>query len=207
MSTVLTIDFDIIMSPSIQLYNDLIGDRKGVNKIIKQYPLMEYIMAPDFFIYENLTRELVRLFKRLPTDKVFFISEHDSVISLTKDLKEFKLVNIDHHHDIGYDKTTATTKILYPDCGNWVKYLSDKGKITEYVWVNNSNSDKPNDSLLRAYLGAFLEIKEFDFESIQDIDRLIICNSPQWIPPNSQALYMAWVGIAEEFYERNFKIQ
>ena len=35
MNQILTIDFDIIMSPSIQLYNDLIGDQKGVNKIIK----------------------------------------------------------------------------------------------------------------------------------------------------------------------------
>lgn len=206
MSAILTIDFDIIMSPSIQLYNDLVGDNKGVNKIIKQYPLLEYTMTADFFIYEAITRELVKLFKRIPSNDVYFISEHHNLIPLVKDINKFSLFNIDHHHDLGYNKTTPTTKILRPECGNWVKYLGDKEKLNKYIWVCNDNSDMPPSNLHKAYLTEPINIKEFNFDSIQDIRKLIICNSPQWIPANIQALFMAWIGIAEEYYGRDFKI-
>ena len=68
MSVILTIDFDIVMAPSIGLYNDIIGDQKGVDKIIKQYPLMEYTFTADFFIYEAVTRALMNLFKKVPAN-------------------------------------------------------------------------------------------------------------------------------------------
>lgn len=206
MSAILTIDFDIIMSPSIQLYNDLIGDQKSVNKIIKQYPLLEYTMTADFFIYEAITRELVKLFKRLPAEKVYFIKEHQTLLQLVKDIDKFQLFNVDHHHDIGYNKTKAATKIIKPECGNWVKYLGDKGKLNEYIWICNDNSDMPASDLHKIYLTEPINVKEFNFDSVQDIDKLIICNSPQWIPANIQALFMAWLGIAEEFYDKSFNL-
>ena len=39
MSTILTIDFDIVMSPSIELYNDLIYNRvESVDELFEMYP-------------------------------------------------------------------------------------------------------------------------------------------------------------------------
>ena len=206
MYQILTIDFDIIMAPSIQLYNDIIGDQKGIDKIIKNYPLLEYTLSGDFFIYEALTRELMKLFKRVSAEKVHFISEHQTVIKLTEAFDKFDLINIDHHHDLGYNRTMPSTRINRPECGNWVKYLSDKNKINQYIWICNENSDMPVGGLSKAYLYDSVEIKQFNFDAIEQIDKLIICNSPQWIPPNIQALYMAWVGIAEEYYGKDFKI-
>ena len=206
MSVILTIDFDIVMAPSIGLYNDIIGDQKGVDKIIKQYPLMEYTFTADFFIYEAVTRALMNLFKKVPAKDVHFIKEHHSLIKLVEGMKDIDLINIDHHHDIGYDRVMPTTKILRPECGNWVKYLADKGVIKSYVWINNENSDMPTGGLSKMYLYDEFSIKDFNVNGIEKIDKLIICNSPQWIPPNIQGLFMTWVGLAEEYYDTDFKI-
>lgn len=207
MSVVLTIDFDIVMAPSIGLYNDIIGDQKGIDGIIKRYPLMEYTFTADFFIYEAVTRALMNLFKKVPAKDVYFIKEHHSLIKLVEDMKDITLINIDHHHDIGYNRVLPTTKILRPECGNWVKYLSDKGLIKSYIWVNNENSDMPTGGLSKMYLEDEFSIKDgFDISGLEQIDKLIICNSPQWIPPNIQGLFMTWIGLAEEFYDTSFKI-
>lgn len=207
MSVVLTIDFDIVMAPSIGLYNDIIGDQKGIDSIIKQYPLMEYTFTADFFIYEAVTRALMNLFKKVPAKDVYFIKEHHSLIKLVEDMKDITLINIDHHHDIGYNRVLPTTKILRPECGNWVKYLSDKGLIKSYIWVNNENSDMPTGGLSKMYLEDEFSIKDgFDISGLEQVDKLIICNSPQWIPPNVQGLFMTWIGLAEEFYDTSFKI-
>lgn len=206
MSKILTIDFDVIMAPSIELYNDIIGDNKGIDKVIKQYPLLEYTLTADLYVYEILTRELIKLFKYLPAEKVCFVKEHQDLIKCVDEYESFTLFNIDHHHDIGYNRTMPTTKVLRPECGNWVKWLKDKGRIDSYYWACNNNSAMPTGGLSKMYLTDSVEIKEFDFGVLADIDKLIICNSPQWVPPNIQALYMTWVGMAEEYYGKTFKI-
>lgn len=206
MSTILTIDFDLIMAPSIQLYNDIVGDDYGINKVIQEYPLLEYTLTADFFIYEFLTRGLMNLFKKISAENVHFISDHHNIIPIVKDLEEFELINIDHHHDIAYGNTRATSKIHKADCGNWVKYLSDLNKIEKYTWICNKNSVMPGAGLSKPYLYENLEIQTIDFNKFENIDKLIICNSPHWVPPNIQALFMSWVGIAEEFYGKNFDI-
>ena len=71
---------------------------------------------------------------------------------MVKDIDRFQLFNIDHHHDIGYNKTTVATKIIRPECGNWVKYLGDKDKLSEYIWICNDNSDIPSSDLRKIYL-------------------------------------------------------
>ena len=203
---ILTIDFDIVMGPSIQLYNDIINDNKGIDKIIKQYPLLEYTLTGDFFVYEALTRELVKFFKNLSAKDICFIREHHSIINELKSVDEYILYNVDHHHDLGYNTTRPTSKIIRPDCGNWVKYLYDQGKIKEYVWICNENSDFPMNGLEKTYLKDWAYIKETDFRNFKDINKLIICNSPQWVPPNFQALFMSWIGLAEEYYETEYKV-
>ena len=206
MSNVLTIDFDLIMAPSIELYNDIIGDEEGINEVIQKYPLLEYTLTADFFIYEALTRGLMILFKKIPADNVYFISNHQDIIPIVGDLEKFSLINIDHHHDIAYGSTKPTSFIRQAECGNWVKYLSDLGKIKEYIWIHNKNSIMPKIGFSKPYLYEDLEIQTIDFNKFENIDKLVICNSPHWVPPNVQALFMTWIGIAEEYYGKNFEI-
>ena len=53
---ILTIDFDIIMAPSIQLYNDIIkgNNEWTIENMTEIYPLLNYVEA-DFEIYQKLT--------------------------------------------------------------------------------------------------------------------------------------------------------
>lgn len=206
MSKILTVDFDIIMSSTIELYNDVIGEFRSMDKILKEYPKIESILEADLFIYSELTRYLLYLFKRLSPDKVYFISEHQKIVPIIKDDKDIDLINIDHHHDIGYDGTTINTKILIPHCGNWVKYLTDLNKIKSYFWIHDNKSLAPQNNLNKGYLTESMNIRTCNLYSLGEIDKLIICNSPQWIPPNIQALFVTWIGIAEEYYGRDFKI-
>lgn len=201
MLRILTIDFDIIMAPSIQLYNDIIRDNKGIDKIIQQYPLLEYTLSGDFFIYELLTGQLIKIIKQIKSEDISFIREHQQIIKLLDEKEKIELINIDHHHDLGYEGLSK--KIIFPNCGNWVKYLIDKDLVESYIWVHNDNSDFPNNKI---FINEEYNINDFDFSRLINIDKLIICNSPQWVPPNFQALFTSWIGIVENFFERNYNL-
>lgn len=99
----LTIDFDIIMAPSIGLYNDLISDDWTLGKIEKEYPNLSLVLPPDYYLYEYITKYLIHVFKNTSPEKIFFIQSHETAAKILEELTNIQLVNIDHHHDIGYD--------------------------------------------------------------------------------------------------------
>lgn len=202
----LTIDFDIIMKPCIQLYNDLIDDNWTIPQIESNFPTLPLVLQPDFFIYEYITRFLIRVFKALPSNKVFFIKDHGTAGRLLDNYKNVNLTNIDHHHDIGYGATTARMQLSAPHTGDWVKYLKDKKIVTTYNWIGNSNSVYPKTEL-EPYIDCSIELPQIDLNKfVEQIDMLIICNSPEWIPSQYQTLWDIWVGIAEEWYGVEFEI-
>lgn len=209
MNNILTIDFDIIMKPSIQLYNDLIGDSKSINKVLRQYPSLEYCLSSDLNIYEYLTRFIILNIKKMNKNSVHFIREHNTAIPIIEKYDECVLYNIDHHHDLGYN-ITASTKIFKPDCGNWVKYLMDKQKVKKYIWIHNDNSNMPSSTLFEMkYINTKIELSNFSpLEYLtENMDELIICNSPQWIPNSLQPLFMTWMTICEEYYQTNYTFE
>lgn len=199
---IVTIDFDIIMKPSIQLYNDLVGSNKKIDKIIKEYPSLEYCLSADLYIYEYLTRFLVSMFPRLRREQINFIKSHEEIIKLVEKDEPFHLLNIDHHHDLGYENVRPNTKIFRPGCGDWAKYLIDNKKILSYAWAHNNNSDFPSTSMM-SYINEHYILYDFNLDRIPvQIDKLIICNSPQWIPNNIQPLFYTWESICEEWYNK-----
>ena len=202
MCRVLTIDFDIVMAPTINLYNDLVGDNKGINAIIKKYPTLEQALIADFFIYAVLLQELTRHFKYIPADKVHFIKEHHSIVPIIEKIDApVDLVNIDFHHDTGYGISTYT-RIERPDCGNWVKYLKDKGLLRSYVWVNDiEGSEMP---FVKGIVDFTVPIQQCKFHNFEPFDHLVICHSPQWIPQIYEGLYIGWFNIATEHYGKTF---
>ena len=200
----LTIDFDIIMGPSINLYNDLVSDDWTLSKIEKTYPNLPLVLPPDYFMYDYITRFLIKLFKVLPKEKVFFVSHHRSAGTLLDGQTNVALTNIDHHHDVGYENVRAITRLAAPHDGDWVKYLKDKNVLESYTWIGNSNSFYPKDEL-EHYIDASMEVKQVDlFASVPQVDMLIICNSPEWIPEQYQTLWDIWTGIYEEWYGVEF---
>lgn len=202
----LTIDFDIIMKPAITLYNDLVGDNWTMNGIEKECPNLPLVLPPDYYIYEYLTRFIVKLFKTVPADKVFFIKSHEMAAKLLEGNTDVKLTNIDHHHDVGYEGIHSKTKLRFPHTGDWVKYCKDNGIVSSYLWIGNPNSIYPKDEL-EHYIDQSVELSQIDLLTFsEEVDMLIICNSPEWIPSMYQPLWDVWVGIAEEWYGVEFQL-
>lgn len=202
---IVSIDFDIIMEPDINLYNNWVNDSCGIDKFVKDYSLLEYLKA-DLNIYEYLTRFLIKVIQKIGYENIFFIKDHNTLIKYTEN-KVFNLWNIDHHHDITYDEENIIAPILDPGCGNWIKYLMDYNKIKEYTWINNKNSISPNEEVLKYYKCQKYLLKEYNLNSlVEKIDKLFICQSPEWIPEYYLPLFDAWIAICEEYYGKPFKV-
>ena len=52
---VVSIDFDIIMEPDINLYNDWVEGDIGINDYVSEHKVLENLKA-DLYSYEYLTR-------------------------------------------------------------------------------------------------------------------------------------------------------
>lgn len=202
----LSVDFDIIMRPTIELYNDLVDDYWTVQSIEDKFPIISAACPPDMEIYKYLTEFLITQIKVLNVNKIFFITHHKQAAKLLEGYEEIHLCNIDHHHDVGYENVKPLTKILKPDDGNWVKYLKDKKIVTYYSWIHNSNSDFP-DNRLTQYIDKEYELSHvFLSEAVPSIDILILCHSPEWIPKKWDNLWQIWLSIFNTWYDTEFDI-
>lgn len=205
---VLSIDFDIIMEPCVNLYNSIAGeDNTGIREIEQEFPFIRPVLLPNFITYEKVTAFLINIFKSFPKENITFINDHNQIAHLLKDATDVDLCNIDHHHDICYDDLTVSSRIILPDVGNWVKYLYDRNIITHYTWINNPNSIFPDDDIEDYYLDENYEFQQINLlQIIGKFDKLIICHSPQWVPTNYDALWNIWLTIANEMYDTTFEV-
>lgn len=208
MKNIVTIDFDIIMGPSIDGYNGLINEDMPMQLLASKFPYFGMAEA-DLYVYEYVTRYFTNIVKNIDDkDKIRFISTHDLVYHHCKNKTEkFNLINIDHHHDINYNDSWDNP-IIEINEGNWVKRLFDMNKINKYAWIGNSNSvmfdvdkcpfkDRIEMAVLRKYdLG----------ELIDRTDELICCMSSAYIPPLYHPLFLTWRAIAEEIMDTDYLI-
>lgn len=201
--TILTIDFDIIMSPSINFYNDLIELHKPFSEMVKDYPFLESSFPANLYQYQFLTRLIVYwLGKRIP---IKFINNHDEIIKIFKEYKSpIDVINIDHHHDIGYDYDNWRQVSSHLDCGNWAKYALDRNLIRTYQWVKNENSYDAIKEAEAHYITKKMTFEDFSKTPFYDlkIDLVVVCGSWEWIPPDFIPLYNTWQSIADEVKPR-----
>ena len=128
---IVSIDFDIIMAPSIEFYNNMVRTRSLFND-----PLLQVCNA-DLEHYRRLTDWLI---KNKKNDNVVIIKSHERIVNHISGPEDV-IINIDHHHDLGYDfHTNEEDKITKINCGNWAEYLLSNNLIKKYVWINNENS-------------------------------------------------------------------
>ena len=188
MKRILTIDFDTIMAPSVEIYNHLVGPT-NVDRLINDIPYLQYVPA-DLQIYNNLTSLVIKLFKTLKSKEIFFIADHSLILKHLSDKESYEVINVDHHHDLGYNKFYEKL-----DCGNWARFGIKKGLIDKYTWYHNRNSNCDYDIKdLRIN-----DISHFwlpDKLELDNIDMLFLCLSPQWVPQHYFPLYLVW----EELY-------
>ena len=195
MKQLVTIDFDIIMAPSIQWYNGIVP--KTSWKDIEKDPISQFFNA-DLIHYKRLTEWLIEQTRTLSKEQIVFITSHEKLVDYI-DLEEFyEVVNIDHHHDLGYIKNENNSI----DCSNWMKILYDKRIINKYTWINNFNSDAPT-SL--EYPVDSKVLVDYNLSSIKP-DILIICLSPEWVPPSYHNLFYLWMDLLNFIYQTHFEL-
>lgn len=195
---VLTIDFDIIMQPSIETYNSILGDGDWEELRIA-IPFCDWLPNSNS-IYAKLTGFLLNISNFLNQNQIFFITSHEQIINYIDKNKEQYLVNIDHHHDIGYDHDD-----LGLNSGNWVKYIPN---LKSYMWINNKNSreifEKEQKLIPKLQIA---DIMNYNIMNLQNPDKLIICLSPQWIPPHVRSLFFIWMDMFNRIYKTHFEIE
>lgn len=169
MKTIISIDFDIIMEPSIEQYNFMVPKLNWTT--LKQLPYLE-----ELEYNKNFYNKIKEYIKKYPKNKKIFIKEHDEIAKYITE--KCYLINIDHHHDCGYKNNGSQLS-----CANWLGYLYNKQLIeNKPIWYCDKHSTT-------SPVPDWIEIKDFENEDIPLGDLLIIANSVPWIPPEYQPLF------------------
>lgn len=193
MKQVVTIDFDIIMAPSIDLYNDRVGPHeKNVEEVMRKFPCLNGMVANlDTF------RILTHFIKRVNPKNVSFITQHREMRKFLEEFTEpIELINIDHHHDIEYTEKDID-RVDNEHDGNWVKTYFQKEKIGKYCWIHNVNSTPLTDPFKDKFPHEAFYISEEILETLEP-DQLVICLSPEWVPPTFYPLFTLWKELIPE---------
>ena len=196
--TILSIDFDIIMHPCIDLYNEDVEGSDEPKELWKwleeEYKLEDYnLLTGDF----NILFEIAKLINYNKDKPIYFIDEHQEIIDILQERPEYntdvyKIYNIDFHHDIWYDEDSPN-EILYNDeytCADWVGYLYLKKKLKQYIWLKASNSNLLETPIYgKNFNFKTLGLTDFDKLYRVDFDEIYFCLSPHWVPEKYRKLY------------------
>lgn len=202
---VITIDFDIIMEPSIDLYNNLTGS--PWEERYRRHPILK-VSDANFAIYHQLTQYLLYVIPKMKKENIHFIANHQSVLNyLTNTNEPIDVINIDHHHDIvygeGLDKLT---------CGNWVSWINKEYNLNSYLWVYDENSrfitNKDTEQVKFDYTQKCFHDYEHEIYKQYSIpDKLIICLSGEWIPPQYKPLFFVWFDICNQIHNTHYALE
>ena len=77
MKNILTIDFDIVMAPCIELYNNMVPDMDW--DIMTDFPQGQLFNA-DLNLYQFLTNKLLYLLEKMNKEDIFVIEDHGQII-------------------------------------------------------------------------------------------------------------------------------
>lgn len=195
---ILSIDLDIIMHPSIDLYNNEVNE-EDQPKQLWAYLENEYNFEKNKILdFDSLTLlNLANLIKVNKDKPIHFIINHEEIVDYLKKESDYNsstynIYNIDFHHDIWYDTEDALNKWKQDkyDCGNWLGYLYFKKKTASITWLKASNSNMletpiygGNFQLNTMTLGDFYKLYKINF------DEVYFCLSPQWVPKQFHYLY------------------
>lgn len=190
---IVTIDLDIIMEPSIQYYNNIQNRQKAFHE-----PIMQNCQA-NLDTYNKISVWLYNTAKIISEDNIVFIESHEQILNHIPDNEKFFLINIDHHHDLGYDNEE---KIILEkkdvNCGSWGRYLLNNNLINAFIWIGNKNSDK-----FGSDGAAYHYIDNFNLDNLK-ADKIIICLSPDWVPNQYHPLFFNWMNALNVIKNTNF---
>ena len=176
---ILTIDFDWIMWPVINAYNDIVPAildipyQKLWDKI--HYLVPGVSMQPSWDSFQTI-KNLCSTY----STKLYKIEDHGEIVSLCTEPCDV-LINMDHHHDY-YDGNG----IDY-DCSNWVRVLERKKLFKQYIWIPSKSSWK--EDFEKKPIFYIAPVNPMETLRKYKIDKVILCQSPQWLSPEANELW------------------
>ncbi|MGF6375099.1 hypothetical protein M2140_000133 [Clostridiales Family XIII bacterium PM5-7] len=201
MQKILTIDFDVVMAPSIDTYNNLIPGAKWEE--LNKMPMMKNLQA-DYIHYQRLTKLVLSLSKQMPREDIFFIENHGKIVDLVEHGDDIGLINIDHHHDIKYPKNKVPEGIC--TCGNWVSELLTNSRSVGHLWINNPTSKMPDEDVSGNYIFEHALLEDYDLQKIGVPDKMFLCLSEPWIPPQYRPLFFLWVDMLSVEFDHEYLV-
>lgn len=199
---VLSIDFDWVMEPFIQAYNQYSrANKSGPDetwKIIEaEIPALKYNcnFEMDYEKYANLYFFLREVCKHNPKSYILIGQNHNEIIPAIKKVHHeiggpLEIINIDHHHDRGYHHNDIEEFKERPyDCTNWLHYLTKYYQVNKYIWVRNKNSEMQLCHELpknHEYI-TLTDLK--DLNTNDHYDLIFICSSYDWVPLKYRPLF------------------
>lgn len=188
---ILSVDFDWIMEPSINIYNEIADGKIPLDQVLKLSPGVT--LKPDLEKYKTLIIYLGNIVRSLPNrDRVQICQNHDEIIDAINNIwkltdKEYNIYNIDHHHDCGYAvQTQDDIDKQGLACGNWITHCKN---LQSYTWINNKNSDINIIDEVFQNFHKYVYTNDINIINYISFDYVFICLSPGWIPSELQPLF------------------
>lgn len=201
MKHILSIDFDIIMEPSIEFYNRMTKIPWDIRANGNNYV---NLLVANYDIYYDLTQYLLSLTDKIPANKIHFIYEHHHLVHFLDPKESYVVTNIDHHHDRGYPQDGYEKIYEQPlNCGNWINYVPN---LKRYLWVNNPNSDIFIEDDEHSVVDGIC-FRDFNINNLTTPDEVFICFSIPWIPPTHQSLFYLWMDVLNKIYNTHFDFE
>ena len=199
MNTIVTIDFDIIMAPSINLYNNLVPSISWEK--LEEDPYFK-LLKIDGIHYQKIVNYIIKCMFSISKERIHFIEDHGQAVRYIKE--KCDLINIDHHHDIGYGENLDIQEM--PTCANWAYYLYKNNLINSYTWINNNNSEQISLEEKLQIPTTTYDLHTFNLDSLKIPNELIICLSEPWTPPYIRPLFYTIMDICNRYYNTHFDL-
>lgn len=200
MKNILTIDFDILMNQDIELYNCHIDNNYGIEDLMQYSKILEQCDF-DHRLYAILTNYILNILFNAEKEQFYFITNHEEIIDLIDE--DSNIFNIDHHHDLGYQRELKEEDINGIGCANWGYYGFKNKLIKNYIWIHDTNSQMIiNEELFNRYNIYTINFDDLNLNEIDlSFDKIILCLSPNWIPPKFRDYFYLWRDIVNSYYK------
>jgi hypothetical protein len=211
---VLSIDLDYIMSPTIELYQELYFNDNPLTRWDLLYNGSDFRESHLYIDQANLLFCYETFLKALKNcSNVKFGYEHDSILYELCDKKDLDIINIDHHDDyvsLEFDQFQNPLEMEHKFVseydrvheGNWVSWIHSNEKLKKYTWIYNETSKNLNrnryniDSMGEKY--EYYLKEEYNFEDY-NFDYIFVCLSPQYVPKNHWHYFTMFIMAYEQY--------
>lgn len=208
MYNILSVDFDFVMEPCIQLYNDFIHTLANYSQLWDE--IFSKTHCEKFLkINEDNYSFLLSVLSKLQCP-VYIGVDHTNILRSIDERygtdtihPTFSITNIDHHHDILYSNRDLPKlkKYNFPQAGTWVGYLWLQQVLHSYRWIRNENSQLYDNNLNLNFPDFSSDTKEgFNIDNSNLYDMCYISLSVEWIPPQSIPVLIEFLKTVKQIF-------